>query len=87
MKSAWQKKQLKSNETALENGQYEMLFVLLPCLPYCINANCNVKLSHFDRENNAENTMRRQESYYFNIMCSTRILLFMFLRLFSELLM
>lgn len=31
--------------------------------------------------------MRRQESYYFNIMCSTRILLSMFLRLFSELLM
>lgn len=33
--------------------------------------------------------MRRQEPFYFNIniitMCSTRILLFMFLRLFSEL--
>lgn len=76
-KGAWQKKQLKSSETALGNGQYEMLFALLPRLTYCTHANCNVKLSYFDRENNTENTMRRQESYYFNIMCSTQILLFM----------
>lgn len=82
-----QKKKLKSSETALGNGQYELLFVPLPCLPYCIHANCNGKLSHFDRENNAENTTRRQESHYFNIVGSTQILPFMFLRLFFELLM
>lgn len=81
-KSAWQKKQLKSNEAALGNGQYELLFVPLPPLSCCIHANCNLKFSHLDRENNAENTVRRQESCYFNIVYDTRILLFMFLRLF-----
>lgn len=81
-KSAWQKKQLKGNETALGNKQYELLSVphtLPPSLPkisasYCLHAKCNLKFSHFDRENNAERNMRRQESHNFNIVCNTGIL-------------